>query len=707
MAGRDFLSWVFSALLLLGLWSMPRTGFTEGNTPGNIVDSNKTIHSPSGSGIGSQKSTHTPEKTQPTGIKSPVNPAPGPKSGLRPSIPPAAGPLPIAIHAINLKSSMVYVSLRRTETGTLPAGGYGKIELTLASMGRKPYRTWSLLQVDPGRKLSRKGAVVDFNTGISLKPGVPVKAVLACGDWHTAKQTTLSAGEGGKPRTASETQGYPKNLRTGESGPLMKPSASKPLDKTKPAAALASKDLMFYDKRMASLAGKPARYKSGGETPYIRVVRVDPQRVVPHGSIMTVRYSFVNFDPALHAPVDVEIFIYDEMNRRHHSVYEGPPQPDTDVDIVVNAPLNLCHIEITAHYDREGTHSRFLRGEGDTFLVGYAPSATTESGIRVTLLEAGLEVRPGARIHAGYSFTDPEAPLPEQVEVRLRRGSTHDICLYLGPPVPDAITEWDLPADLFGWSDEPRESQLCRIRVYATAEEDERIGHSEPFLIEKVRAGRRVDLIVNEAGEWVHPGAGVTVRYSFWDPTLPETVRLSLRHHADGRIPAVYPLYEGPPQAGRDVRLTLPADIVGYDYRILLTCPGGSDSRNGESASFSISPVSPPRDRSGDCEGCVFVCNPVGGEVWTRGETATITWLYTGTSSDIPEFNVILVNDPDRGGGMPITTDRIAWDSELRSCTLWTDAATYMTPGRRYYVRVSVRGGGASDVSDGAITVVE
>ena len=104
-----------------------------------------------------------------------------------------------------------------------------------------------------------------------------------------------------------------------------------------------------------------------------------------------------------------------------------------------------------------------------------------------------------------------------------------------------------------------------------------------------------VRVTVTEAGSTIRPGSTITVRYTIVEP-LPPSVRISLRHHVGGAVTDTRSLHEGAPDTDRDVRLLLPADVTGSDYRIQVTTVGETTSRSGESTGFDILGLASTRD---------------------------------------------------------------------------------------------------------------
>jgi len=111
---------------------------------------------------------------------------------------------PLAIKQLYLKEGTVHVVLATTGSAKVGAGDYAQVKLTVEMTGLKKPGEWTLLQVDPKRRLTRPRGTVDFDTGLEVKAGkeeklakqvkvgTQVKATLSFGLWKTTKQETLS-----------------------------------------------------------------------------------------------------------------------------------------------------------------------------------------------------------------------------------------------------------------------------------------------------------------------------------------------------------------------------------------------------------------------------------------------------------------------------------------------------------------------------------
>ena len=94
-------------------------------------------------------------------------PAQGPTSIKAPAA--SAKSQPLAIQKLYLKEGTVHVVLATTGSGKVRSGDYARVKLTVEMTGLKKPGEWTLLKVDPKRKLTRVRGTVDFDTGLEVK----------------------------------------------------------------------------------------------------------------------------------------------------------------------------------------------------------------------------------------------------------------------------------------------------------------------------------------------------------------------------------------------------------------------------------------------------------------------------------------------------------------------------------------------------------
>lgn len=110
---------------------------------------------------------------------------------------------PLTILKLYCKEGTVHVVLATKGSGKVRYGDYARVKLTVEMTGLKKAGKWTLLQVDPKRRLTRPRGTVDFDTGMEVKAGKEekltkqvklgkqVKVTLSFKKWKTAKQETL------------------------------------------------------------------------------------------------------------------------------------------------------------------------------------------------------------------------------------------------------------------------------------------------------------------------------------------------------------------------------------------------------------------------------------------------------------------------------------------------------------------------------------
>ncbi len=645
--------------------------------------------------------------------------APSAEGTTQPSAPPAPAlpkkspspkqiGLPLKIAEIFVKNSRVHITLVHTGGQKLTTGDFALTTVRLEMKDLKKSFAWPLLKVDPTRSLVRPAGRLIFDTGLELMQKQEATAVLTSGQWQIAATALLSPDT---PSTFAGIRDLPVKKKTekmAESPGLRLLDEKTPGNKIRMVAPGTMATFDAEKRAKASLKGDPIPFtteRDAIDRPHITVIRNDPIPVVPASATISFRYSFRNFDPAAHEPVEITIRLLSDPGR--HIVMEtaGSAHPDTDIDLAVGAEDGLFYIEVQAIYNLSDSGYRTFDGCSTTFTVG-TPGG--ENGIAVVLSEAGHTVRPGSRIRASYSLTDPGSVVPDTVWVLLQRDGHEAHPLYEGPPSPGSILGYDLPSDVYGRGTGTGGYTPFRVVVQDNPGADPSLqGASDPFFIEIPSSSRGCEIHVDEAGDYVYPGSSITVRYDLWNDPPPGNIQLILRHHVNHRIAAIHTLYDGPPHGGGVATLPLPADIVGYEYRILLVSPGEAEVISAESASFSISPLGMWSTYMA-CEGCVFVSSPAGTETWERGETVVISWMYLAYTEDLPEFDVHLVNTAADGSettAWVIPTDRLAWDSGILTCTLWGIVPLHLGTDIRYKVRVTVHSSGATDLSDGFVDV--
>lgn len=125
---------------------------------------------------------------------------------------PVALPQPLIIEQILLKDARIHVVLKNTGDGALAADAYTTARLTIAIHGGETTKEWTLLQVDPTRRLGQTNGRIDFDTEIGMEKKGPVSVMLARGSWMTRRLAVVSPGIAAKHISPSTSATTPKKV---------------------------------------------------------------------------------------------------------------------------------------------------------------------------------------------------------------------------------------------------------------------------------------------------------------------------------------------------------------------------------------------------------------------------------------------------------------------------------------------------------------